>query len=311
MTNSPDPAALDLHRQSIVIDGHYDRLYPNLQDAFADLEILRAGGIAAHIRQTWPDDVLPFLERSHQIAERWPDHFSIATRAEDIRRAKAEGKMATILSIEGAEPLNGNLTMLHALYRLGLRNCGLTWNDRNQAADGVSELRSGGGLTVFGVELVQEIERLGIMLDISHLAPAGVRDVFELYGGPVVASHANAFALCSHPRNLTDEQIQAVARSDGLVGVTPVPKFITDDPDDASIDRFVAHIDYIAALVGPEHVALGSDWDGFEMIPHHFMSDISDLPVVTAALLDKGYPGHQIEMILGGNWLRVFERVAG
>lgn len=311
MRDAIDPAALDLHRSAIVVDGHYDRLYPLLQDAHNDLDALAAGGVTAHIRQTTEDDVLPFLERTHQIVERWPDRFCIATQADHIRAAKRDNKIATIFSIEGVEPLKGDLTMLQAFYRLGLRNCGITWNLRNEAADGVSETRTGGGLTEFGVDLVQEMERLGIMLDISHLAPAGVRDVFEHYRGPVVASHANAQALCSHPRNLTDDQIHAVAQSDGHVGVTPVPKFVTEDPNDTTLDRFIAHIDHIAGLVGPEHVSIGSDWEGFEMIPHHFMRDISDLPVLTAGLLDKGYQGHEIEMILGGNWLRVFERVAG
>ena len=296
----------ELHMRSIVIDGHYDRLYPNIEDARADLEALRAGGVTCHIRQSFVGDVLPFFERTHQLVERWPDEFCIALTDQDIRDAKRSGKIAAILSIEGIEPLGGRLTMLPLLYRLGLRSCGITWNHRNCAADGVMESRSGGGLTQFGVDVVRELDRLGVMVDVAHLAPAAVDDVLEFSSGPVSASHANARSLCDHPRNLTDEHIVGIAQNGGLVGVTPVPKFITEDPSETTLTHFIDHIDHICSLVGPEHVGIASDWDGFESIPNHFMADISDLPLISAALLDRGYTEAPIQQILGGNWLRVF-----
>ena len=128
--------------------------------------------------------------------------------------------------MEGAEGLEGDLGVLRMMYRLGVRWIGLTWNHRNQAADGLGEMRTGGGLTEFGVHLVQEMNRLGMVVDIAHLAPAGVRDVLATSEAPVVASHANAHALCPVPRNLSDEQLEGVAKTGGVVGVTYVPDFI-------------------------------------------------------------------------------------
>lgn len=176
---SPSEKALRIHKDAIVFDGHYDRLYETPELAYKDLPKLRAGGVTAHIRQS--GNVFQFYERTHEEVETWPDEMLLATRAADIRRAKREGKVATILSIEGAEPLNGDLTPLRLLYRLGLRNLGITWSTRNEAADGVDEIRTGGGLTEFGVQLVTEARRLGIMVDIAHLTPAGVKDVFDVY----------------------------------------------------------------------------------------------------------------------------------
>jgi len=304
-------AALRIHTDAIVIDGHYDRLYDTPETAHRDLPKLRAAGVTAHIRQTIETDTLQFFERTYEAIDTWPNEAIIATKAADVRRAKKEHKIATIFSIEGAESLRGDLTLLRAYYRLGLRNLGLTWNNRNQAADGVAEARTGGGLTEFGVKLVEEMRRLGIMLDISHLSPAGVKDVFALYEGPVVASHANAQAICTHWRNLTDEQIEQVAASGGLVGVTLVPEFIAENREEASLEGLLDHIDHIVRIGGADHVGLGTDWEGFDMLPDYFMQDITDLPIITEGLLRRGYTPADTRGILGENWLRVFEQAVG
>ncbi len=303
--------AEDLHREAVVFDGHYDRLYQTPEQAHDDLAVLREGGITAHIRQSFVGDILQFLERTHQAAERWPDEMVVATSADHVEEAKHRGQVATILSIEGVEPLGGDPTMLRLLYRLGLRNMGVTWNNRNDAADGVMQARSGGGLTDFGVEVVRLARELGVMVDIAHLSPAGVQDVLEVYEGPVVASHANAKAVCDHSRNLDDRQLEGVARSGGLVGVTLVPQFISSDPLDAGLEGLLDHVDHIVRVAGIEHVGLGSDWDGFKMVEGFFMQDIVDMPQITAGLVDRGYDRSGVLAILGGNWLRVVRRIVG
>jgi membrane dipeptidase len=303
--------AMETHQDAIVFDGHYDRLYSTPELAYDDLPKLRAGGVTVHVRQSYVGDVLPFFERTYETVERWPGEVSVAIRAADIRSAKREGKIATVLSIEGAEPLQGDLTLLRLLYRLGLRNLGIAWSTRNEAADGVFERRTGGGLTKFGVKLVTEARRLGIMVDIAHLAPAGVKDVFDIYDGPVIASHANAQALCGHCRNLSDDQIERVAASGGLIGVTLVPEFLASERAAASLETVISHMDHIVSVAGIDHVGIGTDWEGFELPAGYFMQDIADLPLITQGLLERGYSRDDIHKILGGNFLRAFEEVVG
>jgi len=201
--------------------------------------------------------------------------------------------------------------VLRTVYRLGVRWVGLTWSLRNQAGDGVAEARTGGGLTRFGVSLVQEMNRLGMVVDIAHLAPAGVRDVFEICQGPVVASHANAHALCPVSRNLTDAQLAGVAASGGVVGVVYVPDFITDGEAPASLDMLLDHVDHIVRVAGLDHVGLGSDFDGFGDPPPVGLEDVSCVPNVTAGLLERGYGAEDVRKMLGGNWLRVIRQVVG
>ena len=134
----------------------------------------------------------------------------LARKASDIRRAKAEGKVAAVGGLEGAEALDGSIGVLRQFYRLGVRNLGLAWNFRNAACDGVAESRTNGGLTQFGVKVVEECNRLGMLIDVSHLSPAGVADVLNVSLQPVIASHSNARALCDHPRNLTDAELEAM-----------------------------------------------------------------------------------------------------
>jgi membrane dipeptidase len=319
-----------LHADSIVFDGHCDTLLEILDglrawDKYegkgqADLPRLREGGVTAQIfaafvrpalRYQGPAETLRLIETLYAILDGWPADMLLATKAEDVRRAKREGKIAAVLSLEGSEGLDGDLTLLRAFYRLGVRNIGITHNDRNKAADGCAEARTGGGLSEFGVALVKEMARLGIMVDIAHLAPAGVEDVFEIYDGPVVASHANAKTICDHRRNLSDAQIERVAASGGVIGVTFVPAFIAENPAEATVDRLLDHVDHIVKVGGIDCVALGSDWDGFENPPEGFPQDVRGTPLFTERLLQRGYSEGDVRKFLGENWLRVFQRVAG
>jgi membrane dipeptidase len=328
--------ASQLHQDAIVIDGHCDTLLhfqdqesrlqrrsPPTQDdpGQVDVDRLQRGGVTAqnfacYVRPRYlpaqaTQQTLAMIDVFYRHQEEHADRLCLATRADDILQAKQEGKVAGILSLEGAEGLQGDLAILRSVYRLGVRWVGLTWNHRNQAADGLFEVRSGGGLTEFGVRLVQEMNRLGMLVDIAHLAPAGVRDVFKVCEAPVIASHANAHALCPVPRNLGDEQLTQLAASGGVVGVTYVPGFITDGDQRATLDMLLDHVDHIVHVASIDHVGLGSDFDGFGGPPPTGLEDVSCVPNITAALLNRGYDTSAVRKILGGNWLRVLCQVIG
>ena len=180
-----------------------------------------------------------------------------------------------------------------------------------QASDSHFRVQTGGGLTSFGMQLVEECNRLGVVLDISHLSPPGVKDVLAASSAPVVASHSNAHSVCSHPRNLTDEQLTALAANGGVVGVTFVPSFISETKGRASLERLLDHVDQIAQVAGVRHVGLGSDFDGFSPPEPVGLEDVTRMPAITAGLLRRGYSGQDVRGILGGNLMRVFRQVAG
>jgi membrane dipeptidase len=199
--------------------------------------------------------------------------------------------------------------LLRVFHRLGLRLLTVAWSRRNQAADGAWEARTGGGLTSFGVKLVEECNGLGIVLDISHLAPAGVKDVLEVSSAPVIASHSNAHALCPSPRNLTDGQLRALAEKGAVVGVTFVPAFVSERAEDASLERLLDHIGHIVQTAGIDHVGLGSDFDGFHPPEPKGLEDVTCMPAITAGLVTRGYAEEDVRKILGGNFMRVFREV--
>jgi membrane dipeptidase len=194
-------------------------------------------------------------------------------------------------------------------YRLGLRVLGITWNRRNEAADGVGELRTEGGLTNFGVDLVNECNRLGILIDVAHLAPAGVEDVLAVSQAPIIATHANCDALWSHPRNLTDAQLEVIAEKGGVVGVTPVPSFLGNHQERADLSEMLDHVDHMVEVMGEDGVGLGMDFDGVGEMRTHGIETASDLPNLTRGLVERGYGDGWISKILGGNFLRVFGEV--
>jgi membrane dipeptidase len=320
-----------LHFESIVFDAHCDFLHKTLRDGrrfdqrldvgHVDLPRLIEGGVTAQIFSLWdywaelPADHSPTLESLRQVGafyrmlELYADHFVLATRAAHVERAKADRKVAGVLSLEGTEPLDGSVDLLRVFHQLGVRNVGLTWDYRNRAGDGVG-VSDPGGLTDFGQAVVREAGRLGMMVDIAHLAPNGVKDVLQIAQGPVIDSHANAYTLCSYRRNLTDAQLDAVAAKGGLVCVAFVPDFITADKSQSSLDGVLDHIDYIVGRIGVDHVGIGSDFDGYEGVTQG-MEDMSHLPALTAGLVERGYDEISVRKILGLNLLRVFRQVVG
>lgn len=317
-----------LHFDALVIDGHCDTIGEQLSgkrwlgdrsnDGHIDLPRLREGGVNAQFfacyvpvpyqRHGAATHAMARLDQLHLLAERLPEQFVIARSTDDIRQAKTSGKIAAIAGLEGAEALDGEIGLLRQYYRLGVRNLGLAWNFRNAACDGVSERRTGGGLTEFGVAVVLECNRLGITIDVSHLSPAGLEDVLALSEDPIIASHSNAFALCDHPRNLTDDQMSAIAAKGGVIGVTFVNSFLRrEQPELTTIDDVLEHLEYMLAVVGEDHIAIGSDFDGCN--PPRDMADTTVYPRITSLLQERGYSDTIIRKILGGNFMRIFEKV--
>ncbi|MFP4201179.1 MAG: dipeptidase [Clostridia bacterium] len=336
--------SIELHRDALVVDGHVDTLMAAVKgqrklgershEGHADFPRLREGGVnvqlfAHYIEPDFKPDrgLLRFMQMADAFFREVEENGDIATHVKtvsDIERLRAEGKLGCVMSIEGAEAIAGDLGVLRVLFRLGVRVIGLTWNQRNLLADGIGEARTGGGLTELGVAAVREMDRLGVVVDVSHLSDPGFWDVVEVSRRPFVASHSNSRAVCDHPRNLTDDQIKALARAGGVMGMNFAPNFVHPDlgakadpvsgsraapnAPRATLEMVLDHIDHIVELVGPEHVGLGSDFDGIGDTPDG-LEDPTKLPDLTAGLLRRGYPEDDVRAILGGNFLRVFREV--
>jgi membrane dipeptidase len=331
--------ALNLHKESIVIDGHCDTLlsfagrggyFPSQKRDFfewnetghIDLPRLKEGGVTCQVMALYIEPqykptrsvrrCLELLDVFYGLVDQSED-FVLATCADDIRKAKAADKVCGLLSIEGGEAIEGSLHVLRTFYRLGVRAIGLTWNQRNDIADGVGEKHGRSSITDFGISVVKEMERLGMLVDVSHLSESSFWGVNEVAERPYIASHSNARALASHPRNLTDAQIEALAEKGGVIGVVYCPAFVDDDENNVSLSRLCDHIDHIKEIAGIDHVGLGSDFDGFGTPPGkpQVFEDVSQLPLLTEELLKRGYKEDEIRKVLGGNWLRVYEEVLG
>lgn len=316
---------VDAHCDTLLKIGGERRLGDRLTGTHVDLPRLVEAGVSGQFFACYIEpEFIPCraLERTLELADRFydaaaafPDLMFQATGPEDIRRAQREGRVAGILTVEGGEALQGSLAVLRALHRLGVRALTLTWNFRNALADGVDEIRTGGGLSTFGVSVVREMGRLGMLVDVSHLSEAGFWQVMEEAKGPVVATHSNAKAVCDHRRNLTDDQLKALAAKGGVTGLNAAPAFVTKDAGKtgsdgalikATIPALLDHVDHIVDLVGPEHLGLGLDLDGIARTPEGF-DDVSCLPALTQGLFERGHSEETVRAILGGNFLRVME----
>ena len=336
-----DEYPLRLHKQALVVDTHCDTLkcllpqFTRLRDSMwrdrsktgfgkksklghIDLPRLKEGGVDLQVfaisseRDPTPSYALrtamEMTEAFYTECEKYPKLVQPITSYAEIIKANEEGKIAAMLSIEGADVIEGRISMLRVYHRLGIRMVGLVHSLRNLLADGVADNRTKGGLSQFGVEVVEELDKLGMIVDVSHLSDAGFWDVLEISKDPVVASHSNARAVCNHPRNMTDDMIRALADRGGVMGMNFATDFV--HPKNPSVETLVDHIDHIVDLVGPEHVGLGSDFDGIPDTPRG-LEDVSKMPSITKELVKRGYSEEYIRLILGGNHLRLIKRVVG
>lgn len=217
-------------------------------------------------------------------------------------------KAATLLAIEEGGAIDGSLEVLRCLYELGVRAMTLTWSNRNDIADGINEEATGSGLTLFGKQVVAEMNRLGMLVDVSHISTAGFWSVIETSTKPIIATHSNAKSLCSHPRNLNDEQIKALAQNGGLAGITFAGQFLEEDWRNACIESVYKHIDYMLNLIGnDDHIGFGSDFDGISHPPYNIQGVQDYKPLIE--YLSKYYSDETINKITHQNVINLLQKV--
>ncbi len=363
-----------VHREAIVVDTHDDITSAILSDGFdlgkpdghaaTDLPKMRTGGITAEFFSIYVDKALyehptalgggparralDMIDITYQQLERHGDALQLATSVEDVRRAKREGKVAILMGIEGGHAIENSLFALRDFSRLGVRYMTLTHPNNNDWADASGFLTptkpAHHGLTPFGEEVVREMQRIGMLVDVSHVSDETFDAVMRVAKAPVIASHSSARALCDVPRNLSDDQLRALAKNGGVVMINFFPGFL--DPRYATASRelfgkhgaelaalrkrhaspdemraamakmgtgampsvplstLVDHIEHVAKVAGIDHVGLGSDFDGVPALPEG-LSGIDGLPKITLELLRRGYSETDTKKVLGENFLRV------
>ncbi len=317
---APAVPPLEVHTAAVVVDLHCDVLL-DLQAGHrtlarrssrghVDLPRLREGGVDVQVfaafvadRASGPARARALIDTFHAAMRANAAQITHVTTLAEIERAQRSAKIAAVLSIENGDALGGDLRALDAMYRRGVRMLGLTWNHSNALGDG-AHARQHGGLTQLGRAVIRRMDELGMVVDVSHLSEAAFWDAARVARAPFIASHSNAAAIYRHPRNLTNEQLRAVAKRGGVVGVNFYPGFLGA----GTLNRVLDHIDHMVKVMGVDHVALGSDYDGVPQTTAG-LQDVSKLPNLTAGLQRRGYTTEHSHKILGGNALRVFRQV--
>lgn len=359
-----------IHKAAILIDGHNDLPWEMRNKAglsFDQIDIagdvpqfqtdiprLKRGGIGA---QFWAAYVPAHAMRSggaarqcleqidfiHRMVARYPETFAFARTAEDIRRIRREGKIASLIGIEGGHCIENSLAVLRSYARLGVRYMTLTHSDSLDWVDAATDKPKSGGLSDFGREVIREMNRTAMLADISHISPASMRAILETSKAPVIASHSGAYAIAPHVRNVPDDILLLIRQNGGVVMVNFFSGFLVpesarrmsgmfevsrrlraENPKDEDYNKamkaweianpmpagtvrdLVDHIGHIVKIAGIDHVGLGSDYDGVSKTPVE-LPDVSSYPVITQELLTRGYNESDIHKILGGNILRALE----
>jgi len=382
MTNTSETTSaandpLAIHRRAIVIDMHADTtqrlvdenvdLEQRLADGHLDAVRAKEGGLDAQFFSIWVEPELfgaggeramkradVQIEAVRNLAAKHPETWELATTAADIRRIAASGKIAALMGMEGGYAIDEKIENVGRYYQMGVRYLSGAWSvSTSWAGSSGDEAGKTRGLNDFGKQVIREMNRLGMMLDVSHLSDKAFWDIVNTSTKPVIATHSGCRAITNVPRNLTDEMIVALAKTGGVVNVIFYPEHIepgyaekkkkvdaeiasmVQRASDAekgdvahkklardrvrreeflkrlppvSVTRIVDHIDHIVKLVGIDHVGIGSDFDGVQVVPADLKS-VADLPNLTAELLRRGYSESDIDKILGGNMLRVMEEV--
>lgn len=309
-----------------VIDGHCDSLVEYLEgkrtlcDPSAgghwDIHRAREGKVilqflAAFIESQYKPERatmrgLELIHAAHRFVQDNAESVYLIRTHKDLLQFPAAEKIACLLSVEGGEILGESQFMLDLIFELGVRALGLTWNQRNALADGAGEMTNS-RLTRFGESVVHRMNELGMIIDVSHLNEAGFWHVLELSNQPILASHSCAYVLCPHRRNLTDEQLRALAQNHGLVGVNFYPSFLTQEPV-ARLSDVVRHIRHIAEVAGVESVGIGSDFDGIDQTPIG-LEDAGTFSSLSDALLDAGFNTQEVKQIMYKNFMRLLSTV--
>lgn len=356
-----------VHAACIVIDGHNDLPYemrnkadssfdirdianpqPEMQ---TDIERLRTGGLgaqfwAAYVPSEYAKEggsaryALEQIDLILRMVERYPDTFELALTADDIERIHGEGKIASLIGIEGGQAIEESLGALRMYYELGVRYMTLTHSDSLSWCDSATDEPINGGLSPFGEQVVLEMNRLGMLVDISHVSADAMRHVLRVSKAPIIASHSGAYTIAEHDRNVPDDVLRMVKDNGGVVMVNFFSGYVEPtaakmmanmfevnrelhekypDKDDyqkakqawreanpypaGTVHDVIDHIDHIVKIAGIDHVGIGSDYDGVSKLPTQ-LEDVSGYPYVTQALLNRGYSEADIKKIMGGNLLR-------
>lgn len=332
-----DAPVIDAHGHTLDLAFKSNRRFHCALGGLTDVPLMRAGGITAQLTACWvPDAVVggphasqhplqlilqmvDFLHR--ELDGEAGEYATLATSASDIEAARTNGKIAFVLGLEGGDSLKGDLGVLRTLYRLGLRHVGLVHEGRNALASATqvwdgptmrlydSSIDPPGGLSSCGKEVIREMNRLGMLVDVTHMVEASFWDALEVASGPVIVTHGNARSLCDTTRYLTDEQIRAVAGTGGMVCPSPTP--LGPGVEIPSLEMLLDHIDYMINLVGPEHVGFGTDFLDQTDCPPAGITDISECRHIVEGLQQRDYNAGAISKILGDNFMRVFRAVTG
>jgi membrane dipeptidase len=323
-----------LHRQVPLIDGHND--YPwALREAKVDLDLnrldirqpqpslmtdiprLRAGGVGGQFWSVYvpstmqgQEAVRATLEQVdivHRMMRKYSDTFELARTADDVERIFKSGKIASLIGLEGGHSIDSSLATLRMFFALGARYMTLTHSANLPWADSGTDMPKLGGLSPFGEEVVREMNRLGMLVDLSHTSPDTMEDALRVSAAPIVFSHSSARAVHDHRRNVPDAVLQKLPANGGIVMVTFVPGFLTAEPK-ATIAHVANHMDHIRKVAGPDHVGIGSDFDGIDAVPIG-LENVSTYPALTAELLRRGWSETDVRKALGLNVLRVMRRV--
>src|SRR5688572_24191426 len=322
-----------LHRQVPLIDGHND--YPwalrenNAERDLAKLDIrvpqpkihtdiprLREGGVGGQFwsvyvpvtmqGQTAVQATLEQIDIVHRMVRKYPETFELATTAADVERIFKAGRIASMIGMEGGHSIDNSLATLRMFHALGARYMTLTNSTSVAWADAGTDTPASGGLSPFGEEVVREMHRLGMLVDLSHTSPGTMDDAIRVSEAPVIFSHSDARALNDHGRNVPDAVLRSLPKNGGIVMVTFVPGFLRADGKGTMSDA-ADHLDHIRKIAGADHVGIGGDFDGIPAGPAG-LEDVSKYPVLTAELLRRGWPETDVRKALGLNVLRVMRR---
>lgn len=244
------------------------------------------------------------IDIARQLIARYPDVFELALSPSDVERIFGSGKIASMLGMEGGHAIENSLGALRAFHDLGVRYMTLTHNGTLDWADAANDVRRHGGLTPFGREVVREMNRLGMLVDLSHTSPEVMNHALDVSAAPVIWSHANAMGVHDHPRNVPDQVLRRLPDNGGVVMVTFVPSFLTGR-DTATIADVVAHIERVVGLAGVDHVGIGSDFDGISSTPVG-LEDVSTYPALFAELSRRGWSEADLAKLAGENVLRAW-----
>jgi membrane dipeptidase len=365
-------AARKIHAEGFVFDGHNDLpwmvrteagssfdqadLKKSLGPKFhTDIARLRAGNVGAQFWSVYipassakeGKALLQTIEQIHLVREmirRYPETFEMARTAGDVVRIQKSGKIASLIGVEGGHCIEDSIENLRRLHELGAGYMTLTHSDTLAWADAATDDAKHGGLTEFGEEVVREMNRLGMLVDLSHVSDETMKDALRVSSAPVIFSHSSARAIAGHPRNVPDDVLKLLKPNGGVVMINFYPGFIHAEsakrranifhvfrelrakhPGEADYKRAVKewekanpiepgsvhdvcdHIDHVKKIAGIDHIGLGSDYDGISMVPRQ-LEDVSTYPVITQELLNRGYSAAEIHQIMSGNILRVMRK---